>query len=85
MLASVTTLCWGGCDGETVAAIMTLTMGDIRGPGGGAICVCLIVGLKNICQPLFFRFILVSGGLQCAAVLPMRSDIKVLIAALAGA
>ena len=84
MLASVTTLCWGGCDGETVAAIMTLTMGDIRGPGGGAICVCLIVGMKYL--PTFiFRFILVSGGLQCAAVLPMRSDIKVLIAALAGA
>ena len=60
MLASVTTLCWGGGDtGETVTVIMTLTMGDIRRPGGVAICVCLIVGMKYL--PTFI-FRLVSGG-----------------------
>ena len=47
MLSSLTTLCWGGGDtGETVT--MTLTMGDIRRPGGVAICVCLIVGMKYL-------------------------------------
>ena len=56
MLASVTTLCWGSGDtGETVTVIMTLTMSDIRGPGGVAICVCLIVGMKYL--PTFiFQF-----------------------------
>ena len=56
MLACVATLCWGGGDtGETVTVIMTLTMSDIRGPGGVAICVCLIVGMKYL--PTFiFRF-----------------------------
>ena len=88
MLASVTTLCWADCDGETGAVMtLTLTMGDIRSPGGVAICVCLIVGLKYLPTfifPFYFSERWSDESSVLAAVLPMRSDIKILIAALAG-
>ena len=86
MLASVTTLCWGDCDGETGAIMPWHWPWVISGDPEVAqsVFVWSSVWMK---YPQTFPFYFSERWDELsvlAAVLPMRSDIKILIAALAG-